>query len=130
LAALGVGLLAPLLLAAVLEPDPRGHGTHEQLGLLPCTFVVLFGCRCPACGMTTSWANLVRMRLGDAVRANVGGTLLAVVSLVAVPWLLLSALRGRWLGRAPTSTTLAIMAALVAAITLIDWAVRLLVGLS
>lgn len=122
--------MVPLLLAAVLEPDPRGHGTHEQLGLLPCTFVVLFGFRCPACGMTTSWANFVRMRLGDAVRANLGGTVLALVSVVAVPWLLVSAVRGRWLGRAPTATFLAILAALVAAVTLIDWAVRLLVGLS
>jgi hypothetical protein len=80
--------------------------------------------------MTTSWANVVRMRLGDAVRANLGGTVLAVVSVFAVPWLLLSAIRGRWLGRSPTGMSLAILAALVATVTLIDWAVRLLVGLS
>ncbi len=30
-------LLALLaLLGLALEPDPRGHGTHERLGLQPC----------------------------------------------------------------------------------------------
>src|SRR5690606_27831172 len=32
---------AVLVLARMLEPDARGHGTHEQLGLPPCGFLEL-----------------------------------------------------------------------------------------
>lgn len=49
-------LVAPLLLAWMLSPDPRGHGTHEQLGLPPCVTMQLFGVPCLFCGMTTSFA--------------------------------------------------------------------------
>ena len=81
-ALVGVGLLAALVLASQLQPDPRGWGTHEQLGLPPCTFLTLVGKRCPACGMTTAWGNVMHGRPLDALAANVGGTVLAVVALV------------------------------------------------
>src|SRR5207302_1856701 len=57
-------LVTLLATARMLSPDDRGHGTHEQLGLPPCTFYLTFGRPCPACGMTTSWAWLLR---GNAV---------------------------------------------------------------
>ena len=38
LAAWAVMLVAVLAVARRLEPDPRGFGTHEQLGLSPCAF--------------------------------------------------------------------------------------------
>ena len=123
-----VGLLALLGVAAALEPDPRGYGTHQRFGLPPCTFRVLFGRRCPTCGMTTAWACLVRGQLSGALRANVGGTLLAALAAVGAPWLLGSALRGRWLGWTPTDTVLAWLAVAVALITLVDWGLRLWVG--
>ena len=78
--------------------------------------------------MTTAWANLVRGRLIDALRANVGGTLLGVLDLLAVPWLLLSAARGRWLVWVPNSTAAAWTATLIMIVTLIDWGVRLMTG--
>jgi len=118
-------LLAPLGLAAWLTPDARGYGTHEQLGLRPCTFVTLFGWRCPTCGMTTAWANLVRGKVAAAVEANLGGTLLGLLSLAAVPWLWVSAWRGRWLGWAPNGTMAAWSGAAILAVTLIDWAFHL-----
>ena len=52
-----------LTTAFMLPPSPEGHGTHTQLGLAPCGFVVVseqyFGgpLPCPSCGMTTSWAH-------------------------------------------------------------------------
>ena len=58
-------LLAGFALAARLEPDPRGFGTHQRLGLPPCTFQSMFNIPCPSCGMTTSFANVVRGRFGD-----------------------------------------------------------------
>ena len=91
LVALALALLALLVTAGTLTPDARGHGTHQQLGLPPCTFYVIFQRPCPACGMTTSWAWLLRGEIGHALAANAGGTLLAGLSLVGVPWLLVSA---------------------------------------
>ena len=127
-AALAFGLLCPLAVASSLEPDNRGRGTHQQLRLPPCTFSVVFGMRCPTCGMTTSWAHLVRGRLVDALRANVAGTLLCLLGLAGVPWLLSAAVGGRWLGWTPNSTTFAWIAAGIMAVSLIEWSVRLLAG--
>lgn len=50
-------LAAPLglvLLALTLHPDPRGFGTHEQLGFQPCLPIRLWNLPCPGCGVTTA----------------------------------------------------------------------------
>jgi Protein of unknown function (DUF2752) len=127
-AGIGVGLVAMLGVAVALRPSERGWGTHQQLGLPPCTFQWMFGQRCPSCGMTTSWAWLVRGNAVRAAKANVGGTLLAAAALVAAPWLLVSAIRGRWLVTPPGDGVLAVMAIVVVVITLIDWGLRLATG--
>jgi hypothetical protein len=88
----------------------------------------LFGIRCPTCGMTTAWACLVRGQVISALRANVGGALLAAIAIVSVPWLFASAALGRWLGWAPNSRVMAWAGSALVLITLIDWAVRLAVG--
>src|SRR3954466_2501001 len=93
----GVMLLGLLITAARLTPDPRGLGTHRQLGLPPCTVVAWFGVRCPSCGMTTAWAHMVRGQLASAVRANCGGALLALAAIAAGPLLIGSAMVGRWI---------------------------------
>lgn len=126
--ALAVGLFVPLVVAGLLKADGRGYGTHQQLGLPPCTFLVLFGVRCPSCGMTTAWANLAQGRLAAAVETHVVGTLLGGLDLMAAGWLLLVAWRGRWLGWKPNSTTGAWVATLLAVATLVEWVVRLLAG--
>jgi len=121
--------LAPLSLLAVartLTPDARGHGTHEQLGLPPCTFYLTFHRPCPACGATTSWAWLLRGEIGRALAANAGGTLLAVLGLVGAGWLLVSAFRGRWLGGPPNLWVIAGIAATVGLVTAGQWVWRLL----
>ena len=125
---LALGLLALLAVAAFLKPDPRGLGTHQQFGLPPCTFRFLFGRPCPTCGMTTSWAHLVRGQLIGALRASVGGTLLGALAVVSVPWLVVSAARGRWLGWAPNGTTVGWVASAILLVTLIDWGIRLAAG--
>ncbi len=76
-AAVGIGLLA---VAIYLQPDPRGYGTHEQLFLLPCGFYKVTRLPCPTCGMTTAYANMVRFRVGPALRAQPFGALLCVLS--------------------------------------------------
>ena len=125
LAALGSGLLAMLILAGLLRPDCRGYGTHQQLGLPACTFNRVFGYRCPSCGMTTSWAHLVRGRVIRAVRANAGGTLLGVIAMIAGPWALVSGCYGRWVVRLPSQWTAVTLAIAIVLITLIDWSIRL-----
>jgi hypothetical protein len=67
-----------LLIASQLEPDPSGRGTHRQLGLPPCSFILFLGVPCPGCGMTTSWTLATNGRLVEAWTTNAAGTLLAV----------------------------------------------------
>jgi len=124
---LGLGLLIPLAVAGVLKPDATGHGTHQQLGLPPCTIYHLFGTPCPTCGMTTSWAHLVRGQVVGAVRANLAGTLLGALAILAVPWLLVSTARGRWLGWIPTWDAGAWIVGTIFSLALVEWGVRMLV---
>jgi hypothetical protein len=129
LLAIGATAVAVLLAIAVcLRPSPDGLGTHQQLGLYPCSFRVLFDRPCPTCGMTTSWACLMRGRVADAGRANLGGLLLGMLGLAGSPWMLLSALRGRWVGIRPNGDAAAWMLSAIALITLVQWAVRLMNG--
>lgn len=123
---LGAGLIGLLVTAALLSADPRGFGTHEQLGLYPCSAQFLLGFRCPACGMTTSWTRLLHGDVLGALAANVGGTLLAVVSIVGGPWMVASAIAGRWVGPAPRDLTLALVLTGVLVVTFVEWGFRLL----
>jgi len=120
----GAALLSLLALAGALDPDSRGFGTHERLGLPPCTFRQLTGYRCPSCGMTTSWSHLVRGRVGEAFRDNVGGALLGLVTGLLAPWSLISGWRGRWLWRPLGERVVFIAVWWLVAVTLIDWSVR------
>ncbi|OHB70079.1 MAG: hypothetical protein A2V70_16990 [Planctomycetes bacterium RBG_13_63_9] len=122
------GLSGLLAVAAIVEPDARGLGTHQRFGFPPCTFRVLFGRPCPSCGMTTSWAHLVRGQPVRAAECNAGGSLLGLLAVVSTPWLLISAARGRWLGWTPNSTVVAWVAVGVVLVTLIGWAIRLVIG--
>lgn len=121
-------LLGGFLLAARLEPDPRGFGTHQRLGLPPCTFRMLCDIPCPSCGMTTSFSHLTRGHLVQAIEANAGGALLALVCAAQVPWCWLSACRGRLVGVShPTKTLLAIVL-VVTVVSLVNWGYQIFAG--
>lgn len=77
-ATVGTGLGGLLVVSRWLEPDPSGHGTHLQLGLLPCSFYVLTGLPCPLCGATTSFALMADGRPWDAFFNQPFATFLAV----------------------------------------------------
>lgn len=113
-----------LLVAMWLQPDGRGHGTHQQLGLPPCTFKFLLHIPCPACGMTTSWALAVRGDWQSAIQANSGGFVLFLITAVSVPLLLATSIRGRlpWSGLRFLGPTLLSSALLLA---LIQWTLRI-----
>ncbi len=125
LASAAAVLAVGLAVAARVEPDRRGYGTHEHLGLGPCTFRVLFNRPCPSCGMTTAWSCTAHGRPLRAFRANIGGALLAMAAMLAVPWLALSAVLGRWLFRPPPAHWIAIGASTLGIVTLLQWFARL-----
>jgi hypothetical protein len=125
--AIGLVLWGLLIVAAMLKPDPSGLGTHRQLGLPPCSFAMLFGIRCPTCGMTTAWSNVMHGRPDAAVRASVSGTILAVVAALAGTWCLATAASGRWsFGSIRDVTTVWLVLAMVGLI-LLEWGLRLYV---
>ncbi|MBI3863826.1 MAG: DUF2752 domain-containing protein [Planctomycetia bacterium] len=121
-------LIAGFTLAWHLEPDPRGYGTHQSLGLPPCTFRVLFNVPCPGCGMTTSFSHFVRGDVAQALRANAGGVVLAIVCVLQIPWCWWSAARGRLAGVADPTRFLLILVSVVAGICLLNWIMRLVAG--
>jgi len=82
---LAIGSSALLVTAAMLEPDPRGYGTHAQLGLPPCGFLLLTGAPCPGCGLTTAFTHAVRGHWALAAGANPFGLLLFVLASICVP---------------------------------------------
>ena len=84
-AVLFAGPLAVLITAAALTPAPEGHGTHTQLGLPPCGFLVYTGYPCPGCGLTTSFAHMIRLEVFGAFHANPFGILLFLSTAAMVP---------------------------------------------
>lgn len=79
------GPLAVLITAATLTPSAAGHGTHTQLGLPPCGFLVYTGYPCPGCGLTTSFSHMIRLDLIGAFGANPFGILLFLCTAAMVP---------------------------------------------
>jgi hypothetical protein len=91
-----VFFVAIFLLYPYENGEPLPMGTHEQLGLPPCNFKTLAGVPCPSCGMTTSFALLIRADVWNSMRANFAGTLLASFGLLFIPWAFASAFFGRF----------------------------------
>lgn len=69
--------------AGYLKPAVAGIGTHQQLGLAPCSLVTMTGYPCPTCGMTTAFAWAVRGRFFASFAAQPVGFLLALLTAVA-----------------------------------------------
>lgn len=72
--------LTVLTLAARLQPDPSGVGTHHQLGLPPCGLLLMTGVPCMTCGMTTSFTELAHGHVLRSVIAQPAGTVLAILT--------------------------------------------------
>lgn len=91
---LGILPLAVIVTARILTPDPSGHGTHTQLGLPPCGFLVLTGCPCPGCGLTTAFSHMAHLDVFGAARANPFGIPLFLVSAFTIPVAIRGFVRG------------------------------------
>jgi hypothetical protein len=75
--------------------NPRTMSSHTQLGLPPCNFVVLTGKPCPSCGMTTSFALLVRGDVFASMRANWVGSVICLLWAGTLVWAVASGVRGK-----------------------------------
>jgi hypothetical protein len=76
---IAAGIVGLLL---TLNPDPRGIGTHEQLGMAPCGWAQgPEGIPCPTCGVTTAACQLVHLHPVDAVLTQPFGVALALTGL-------------------------------------------------
>ncbi len=125
LGVLGGLLLVLLFVASRLAPDPQGLGTHQQLGLPSCSMVMLTGLRCPGCGMTTAWAHCMRGQWGEAMGANVAGTLLCLLSILCAPVLIAYSWLGRtWRSPWFSTASLGVLSASLA-IAIFEWLIRL-----
>jgi hypothetical protein len=130
LALAGISLVGAMLLFTAwrLAPDPRGYGTHEQLGLAPCAFYVWTGWKCPSCGMTTAWAHAMHGDLPAALHANAGGTLLCGFVALTIAWAAVSAVIGTWFVVRPSPRWLLWIGSAGLMITILDWVRRLAAG--
>ncbi|MFN3161302.1 MAG: DUF2752 domain-containing protein [Rubinisphaera brasiliensis] len=117
-------LIAGFFLASRLEPSARGYGTHQQLGLPPCSIQLLFGIPCPSCGMTTSFAWYVRGQLMPAWQANPAGLYLAIACTLLIPWLMWMAIRPRLLTYRTFERMSLILFGPFLLFALVQWAVR------
>ena len=77
------GATVLLGVAAWLTPSPTGVGTHQQLGLAPCSMLLLGGVPCPTCGMTTAFSHTVRGQWISAIVVQPAGFVLALATIAA-----------------------------------------------
>lgn len=121
---------AVVITAALLTPDPHGHGTHTQLGLPPCGFLVFTGFPCPGCGLTTSFSHMVRFQLPSAFLANPFGVVLFLATFATIPLAAVGFVRG-W-AVVPTLDRLHAekIAIVLAVLSLVTWVIRLVIEAS
>lgn len=131
LAVLGVvaGCAAALTAGALLHPDARGYGTHEQVGLGPCGFPVYVGLPCPSCGMSTAFAYTVRGQWLRAAYAQPMGWLVCVATMAAVPVGLWCFWRGRVIEVNWYRVNAAWMVLVILLLFLAAWAFKIVSGL-
>jgi hypothetical protein len=123
------GSIAVLAVALAIEPDVRGHGTHTQLGLPPCGFLLLTGSPCPGCGLTTAFAHGIRGQWSMAASANPLGLALFFVVSACIPLGLAAALRSWSIGEVVDRFGLNRWALAVAGCAIVVWVVRFAVAL-
>ncbi len=92
------GCLGVLATAAWLNPSERGHGTHTQIGLPPCSWAVWFDKPCLTCGMTTAFSHTGEGRWISAFITQPAGAVLSLGTAVAFWFAAHAALTGSRIG--------------------------------
>ena len=94
LAIAGCIIVAFVVLGVFISPDERGFGTHEKLGLPPCTVLEATGIPCPGCGVTTSVSLAANGRFIDSFVNQPFGLFFALASAVYALWAFWTHVRG------------------------------------
>jgi len=124
-AGLALAFLALLATARLIEPDPRGFGTHEQLGLRPCYMAKYLHVPCPLCGATTAFSLAAHGAVGSAFRCQPTGALAAAACAAAFGLSAAFALSG-WFPRALWAASATKAAAMLALATILAaWAYKI-----
>jgi hypothetical protein len=130
--ALGIAVACGTVLgfAATLHPDPRGYGTHTQLGLGACGFLLQTGFPCPTCGMTTAYADLVHGHPLHAMLDQPCGFMLALATAIIGVVALAAAISGRtvwpnWYRIDPVRVVWGFVVLFIA-----SWGLKILIGLA
>lgn len=119
-------LISGFGLSVCLTPSSRGFGTHEQLGLAPCSFKQLVNLPCPSCGMTTSFTHFVRGQWLRSLQASTTAFVLALVCAAMIPWCLAS-LRNKHLWKVDRpDTALLFLMGFLYLVAGVEWVVRLI----
>jgi hypothetical protein len=134
---IGVAAFLTVIFSIALYLDPyerdeagnivaaKRQATHRGLGLPACTFYEQTGYPCPSCGMTTSFALLVRGDVWHSLQANFAGTTLATICLLAIPWSLASIWKQRLLFVPSFEMAFTIFIASFMLIMMVRWAIVL-----
>ena len=109
----------------LLEPDARGFGTHQQLGLKPCASMEWAGIPCPGCGVTTSVTQVAHGQPLTALATQPFGWFVALVLAVYPVWALVQWRRGRDLGDEAFELLNLRRALSVGALMLVAWLYKL-----
>ena len=119
-----------LTVAARLTPAADGLGTHCQLGLPACGFLISTGLPCPTCGMTTAFAYMMHGMPVRAATAQPLGAMLCLAVGIAAGLGAFSAASGRavrinWYRISPAA-----LAVGTAALVIVAWGIKVGWGLA
>ena len=122
---MAIVLVGVFTIAAMLNPYRGGRvwyeQTHTQLGLPGCTFKLVTNVPCPSCGMTSSFALLIRGDIWNSLQANAVGTALGLFCLLFIPWSIASALVGRLIGISNVERTMVRLVAGFVILLVVRW---------
>jgi hypothetical protein len=125
LAACLAALALVLAFGAVLEPDPRGHGTHQQLGFQACFPMERWDVPCPGCGVTTAVVLAVHGRPLASLATQPFGLVVLAALLALAAWALRGHVLGRDLARELERLPLGRIASLLGVLALVAWLYKL-----
>lgn len=104
-----------LVVCAVLQPNPAGRGTHEQLGLPGCLVCKVTGWQqCPSCGLTTAFCHIMHGNFSQAQACHSASCWLFVGYLIVTGYCLFIIFsRKQWLAYEIAASCIALQALLV-----------------